>query len=150
DHSHLNLSRTCACDGSATAGTDRRLKKGSKERSVSEIVADLCYELAGAKRILAHQKVQDAFSHVSARHPQDPGRYLLSRSRAPQLVESSDILEFTLESEPIRSASTQLYSERVIHGEIYKARPDVMAVCHHHCPAVMPFCIAGEALVPVF
>jgi HCOMODA/2-hydroxy-3-carboxy-muconic semialdehyde decarboxylase len=43
-----------------------------------------------------------------------------------------------------------MYSERVIHGEIYKARPDVMAVCHHHAPAVMPFCITGEPLVPVF
>jgi HCOMODA/2-hydroxy-3-carboxy-muconic semialdehyde decarboxylase len=38
----------------------------------------------------------------------------------------------------------------VIHGEIYKARPDVMAVVHHHAPAMMPFCITGMPLVPVF
>jgi ribulose-5-phosphate 4-epimerase/fuculose-1-phosphate aldolase len=75
---------------------------------------------------------------------------LLSRSRAPQLVEPDDILEFTLDSKPVSPPSVQLYSERVIHGEIFKARPDVMAIAHHHAPAIMPFCIAGEELVPVF
>ena len=44
----------------------------------------------------------------------------------------------------------RLYSERVIHGEIYKARPDVHAVCHHHSHDVLPFCISGRELVPVF
>jgi HCOMODA/2-hydroxy-3-carboxy-muconic semialdehyde decarboxylase len=43
-----------------------------------------------------------------------------------------------------------MYSERVIHGEIYKARPDVMAVCHHHSPAILTYCITGEKLLPVY
>src|SRR5262249_46517889 len=43
-----------------------------------------------------------------------------------------------------------LYSEMVIHGEIYKARPDVHSVCHHHAPAVLPFCATGVELVPLF
>jgi HCOMODA/2-hydroxy-3-carboxy-muconic semialdehyde decarboxylase len=38
----------------------------------------------------------------------------------------------------------------VIHGEIYKARPDVNSVCHHHAPAVLPFCATGVELVPLF
>ena len=46
--------------------------------------------------------------------------------------------------------SAHLYAERVIHGEIYKARPDVMAVTHHHAPSIMPFCISGDPVVPVF
>ena len=25
-----------------------------------------------------------------------------------------------------------------------------MAVCHHHAPAMLPFCVTGTALVPVF
>jgi ribulose-5-phosphate 4-epimerase/fuculose-1-phosphate aldolase len=117
---------------------------------VTDKHADLRYELALANRILANENVFDAFGHVSVRHPEDPERYLLARSRAPQLVEPDDILEFTLDSKPVSPPSVQLYSERVIHGEIFKARPDVIAVCHHHAPAVMPFCIAGEELVPVF
>ena len=111
---------------------------------------DLVAELALANRILAHEGVLDAFGHVSVRHPADPGRYLLSRSRSPQLVEPADILEYTLDSEPVKPAKVRLYAERVIHGCIYQARSDVMAVCHHHAPAVMPFCIAGKPIMPVF
>ena len=83
------------------------------------------------------------------RHPTDPGRYLLARSRSPELIEPSDILEFTLDSQPIAPPTRFLYSERVIHGCIYQARPDVDAVCHHHSRSVMPFCISGVALQPV-
>ena len=95
---------------------------------MADKLADLRYEIALANRILANEGVLDAFGHVSARHPSDSGRYLLSRSRSPELVEPGDILEYTLDSAPVRPPSVLLYSERVIHGEIYKARPDVMAV----------------------
>jgi HCOMODA/2-hydroxy-3-carboxy-muconic semialdehyde decarboxylase len=124
-----------------------RLPKG---RSVPDTLAQTRHELAVANRILGYEGVLDAFGHVSVRHPDDPGRYLLPRSRSPELIEPADILEFTLDSAPIEPPTAPMYSERVIHGEIYKARPDVMAVCHHHAPAVMPFCITGEPLVPVF
>ncbi len=118
--------------------------------SVPDKFADLRHELAVANRILAHEGVIDAFGHVSIRHPDDPGRYFLARSRSPELVEPADILEFDLDSQPVKPPTVQLYAERVIHGEIFKVRPDVIAVCHHHAPAVMPFCISGDAIVPVF
>lgn len=121
-----------------------------KDNPVPDTLAELRYELAVANRILAHEGVLDAFGHVSVRHSNDPNRYLLSRSRGPELVEPADILEFDLNSKPLAWPTVQLYSERVIHGEIFKARPDVMAVVHHHAPAVMPFCISGEEIVPVF
>ena len=108
------------------------------------------YELALANRIIAHEGVLDGFGHVSMRHPADPNRYLLARSRSPELIEPADILEFTLDSEPVSAAGVTLYGERVIHGCIYQARPDVNAVCHHHSPSVLPFCITGVELVPVF
>jgi HCOMODA/2-hydroxy-3-carboxy-muconic semialdehyde decarboxylase len=111
---------------------------------------DVRRELARANRILAHEDVLDAFGHVSVRHPDDPGRYLLSRSRGPELVQADDILEFTLDSEPVAPPTRRLYSERVIHGWIYQLRPDVHAVVHHHAPSIMPFVIAGVDLLPVF
>jgi HCOMODA/2-hydroxy-3-carboxy-muconic semialdehyde decarboxylase len=117
---------------------------------VSDKLTNLIEELAIANRILAHEGVLDAFGHVSVRHPADPGRYLLSRSRSPLLIEPDDILEFTLDSEPVRPPKVSLYSERVIHGCIYQARADVMAVVHHHAPAIMPYAIAGKPIVPVF
>jgi len=106
--------------------------------------------LARANRIIANEGVLDAFGHVSMRHPTDPGRYLLSRSRAPELVQPDDILEFTLDSQPVKSTDLRLYGERVIHGGIYQARSDVNAVCHHHAPSILPFCISGMDLKPVY
>jgi HCOMODA/2-hydroxy-3-carboxy-muconic semialdehyde decarboxylase len=117
---------------------------------VSQRLDDVRYELALASRMLAHEGVLDAFGHVTLRHPDDPGRYFLSRSRSPGLVEPSDLLEFTLDSQPVAPPSAPLFAERVIHGCIFAARPDVMAVCHHHAPAVLPFAIAGVPIVPVF
>ena len=112
-------------------------------------LSEIRYQVALANRLLANEGVLDAFGHVSMRHPSDPGRYLLSRSRSPGLIEADDVLEFTVDSDPVEPPSVQLYAERVIHGCIYQARPDVMSVCHHHAPAIMPFCIAGVPIVPV-
>jgi ribulose-5-phosphate 4-epimerase/fuculose-1-phosphate aldolase len=117
---------------------------------MADTLKDAIAELALANRILANEGVLDAFGHVSVRHPRDPKRYLLSRSRSPLLIEPDDILEYTLDSGPVKPPKVHLYAERVIHGCIYQARADVMSVCHHHAPAVMPFAIAGVPIVPVF
>lgn len=116
---------------------------------MSSSIDQIKTDTALGNRILAHEGVLDAFGHVSMRHPTNPNRYFLSRSRAPELVEPDDILEYDLDSNPVKKTDQRLYAERVIHGEIYKARPDVMAVVHHHAPAVMPFCISGVELQPV-
>ena len=108
------------------------------------------HDIALASRMLAHENVLDAFGHVSMRHPTDPGRYFLPRSRSPQLVEAGDIMEYTLDSEPVKKPTQPMFAERVIHGCLYEARPDVMAVCHHHAAAVLPFCVAGIPIEPVF
>jgi ribulose-5-phosphate 4-epimerase/fuculose-1-phosphate aldolase len=121
----------------------------NRKRPVPDDLSDIRYQVALANRMLANEGVLDAFGHVSMRHPADPGRYLLSRSRSPALIEPDDILEFTLDSAPVEPPTAQLYAERVIHGCIYQARADVMAVCHHHAPPVMPFCITGAPLIPL-
>jgi HCOMODA/2-hydroxy-3-carboxy-muconic semialdehyde decarboxylase len=107
-------------------------------------------ELALANRIVAHEGIIDAFGHVSMRDPKNPNRYWLSRSRAPELVTADDLIEYDLESQPVRTPKHTQYSERVIHGEIYKARPEVMSVCHHHCPAFMPLLATRTDYVPIF
>lgn len=108
-------------------------------------------ELALANRIVANEGVIDAFGHVSMRHPDNPNRYFLSRSRAPELVEPDDFIEYDIDSNPIKDpGNVGQYSERVIHGEIFRARPDVNSVCHHHAPAFMPLIANGIDYVPVF
>jgi HCOMODA/2-hydroxy-3-carboxy-muconic semialdehyde decarboxylase len=106
-------------------------------------------ELATANQILARENIVDAFGHISMRHPEHPDRYLITTYRAPERVVPSSIIELTLDSEPVRPTSERLFSELVIHGEVYKARPDVHSVCHHHSVAILPYCISGVELVPV-
>ena len=101
-----------------------------------------------ANRILAREEVVDAYGHVSMRHPDDPERYLMSRSRSPELVILEDVLEFRLDGEVIDGRGHRFYSERFIHGAIYEARPDVMAVVHNHSNDVIPFTITNEPLRP--
>jgi ribulose-5-phosphate 4-epimerase/fuculose-1-phosphate aldolase len=112
---------------------------------------ELLQELVDANHILHHQGIADAFGHVSVRHDRDPTRFLLARNLAPVRVQAADILEYDVASgEPLSPDPPRLYLERYIHSEVYRARPDVMAVVHNHSPAVLPFCIArGARLKPV-
>ena len=112
-------------------------------------LAEVRRELATANRVLANEGVLDAFGHISMRHPDKPDRYLISRYGAAEIMQPSDILELTLDSKPVAPTSARLFSELVIHGCIYQARPDVHSVCHHHAVSVLPYCITGIELVPV-
>jgi ribulose-5-phosphate 4-epimerase/fuculose-1-phosphate aldolase len=105
-------------------------------------------DLVIANRILAHENVVDAYGHVSLRHPLNPERYLLSWSRSPEQIEAGDIIEYTLDGEPV-SDKRPPYLERFIHGAIYAARPDVYAVVHAHSEEVLPFSITTTKLRPV-
>jgi ribulose-5-phosphate 4-epimerase/fuculose-1-phosphate aldolase len=106
-------------------------------------------DLVAGNRILYDQGVVDGFGHISARHDKDPNHYLLSRSMAPALVTADDIMEYDLDSNPVDPRGRVSYLERFIHGEIYKARPDVMAIVHSHSPAVLPFADTKAKLLPM-
>ena len=99
-------------------------------------------DLVIANRVLALENVVDAYGHVSARHPTRPDRFLLSRSRSPQLVDASDILEFGLDGKVVGDDSRSPYLERFIHAAIYEARPEITAVIHAHAEDVLPFSIS--------
>ena len=96
-------------------------------------------DVAAAARILAARGVVDGFGHVSMRHPDAPDRYLMSRALAPALVTPGDIVEYDLESDACDPDAPKGFLERFIHGQIYKARPDIGAVVHSHSPSVIPF-----------
>jgi len=107
-------------------------------------------DLVIANRILAKEEICDAYGHISFRHPSKPNHFFLSRSLAPELIEREDIVEHDLEGNPAGDEKRALYLERFIHGGIYEARPDVMAVVHAHAEDILPFGIAnGTPLRPV-
>jgi ribulose-5-phosphate 4-epimerase/fuculose-1-phosphate aldolase len=107
-------------------------------------------KLVVANRILYAQGVVDGFGHVSVRHDKSPAHFLLARNMAPGLVRRDDIVTFDLDGAALDAAGRRVYLERFIHGEIYRARPDVQAVVHSHSPSVIPFGVTKQPLRPVF
>jgi ribulose-5-phosphate 4-epimerase/fuculose-1-phosphate aldolase len=106
-------------------------------------------DLVAASRILAQHEVLDAYGHVSARSDKNPAHFIMSRSLAPALVTAADLMEHDAESEPVKD-KRKGFLERYIHGEIYRARPEVMAVVHSHSPSVIPFGVTRTKLRPVY
>lgn len=114
------------------------------------VSADFIADLAAASRILAERGVVDAFGHVSHRHPDAPDRYFMSRAMAPALVTPDDIIEYDLDSNPCNAEGRGSFLERFIHGEIYKARPDLNSVVHSHSPSVIPFGLVDTPIQAMF
>ncbi|HEY5900609.1 MAG TPA: class II aldolase/adducin family protein [Burkholderiales bacterium] len=110
----------------------------------------LIEDLVAASRILADHGVLDAYGHVSARSDKRPQHFIMSRSRAPAIVTAADLVEWGPDSEAATGDKRKGFIERYIHGEIYRARPEVMAVVHSHSPSVIPFGIAKTKLRPVY
>src|SRR5882724_10791312 len=106
-------------------------------------------DLVAANRILYRQGVVDGFGHISIRHPERKDRFLMSASLAPGRVSKADIMEFDLDGKPLDQRDRSIYSERFIHSEVYKARPDVNAVLHSHSPTVIPFSVSQVPLRPI-
>src|SRR5215475_12695712 len=120
--------------------------------SMSLAIVDpgLIEDLVDANHILFHLGVVDGFGHVSARHPEDPERFFISRSMAPALVTQADIMMIDLDGQPLSDNAPTPYLERFIHSEIYRARPDVVAIVHSHSAAVIPFSVVpGATLKPI-
>ena len=120
------------------------------KKSAGPIAREQMEDLVAASLILAQHGVLDAFGHVSIRHPTDPNRYLISRNLAPEQVTSADIVEYDLDSEPVDPKAPRGFLERYIHGEIYKARPDVHSVIHTHSPSVVPFGVTKTLMQPIY
>jgi ribulose-5-phosphate 4-epimerase/fuculose-1-phosphate aldolase len=111
-----------------------------------KLIEDLVY----ANRILYNQAVLDGFGHVSVRSDKDPSHFLMSRSMAPGLVTSNDIMEFDRDGEPVDARGRNAYAERYIHAAIYRVRSDVKAIVHSHSPDIIPFSVTGTILRPVY
>src|SRR6516162_9614369 len=124
--------------------TSRYCSRRSYDRRSYDVSSydDVVRDLVIANRILAKEEVVDAYGHVSIRHPDNPNRFLIARSVAPDLVGIEDIVELGLDGQPVRDEKRTLYLERFIHAAIFAARPDIMAVVHAHAEDTLPFGIA--------
>ena len=118
--------------------------------NLKPLAEELVTDLLLGNKILFKYGIVDAFGHISVRHDTDSTKYVMSRHLAPGLVEKEDLITYDLDSNPIAETKHRLYSERYIHGEIYKRRPDVNSVVHCHAPALIPFGITKGELQPVY
>jgi HCOMODA/2-hydroxy-3-carboxy-muconic semialdehyde decarboxylase len=106
--------------------------------------------LATANHVLVHERILDGYGHISVRDPANPDHYLLAKYLPPSLVTEADVRAFTFDGDLVEPEDCPLYSERYIHAAIYRARPDVHAVCHTHATDLVAFGVAGVEPSPVF
>ena len=138
---------------SSSHGNAESVAVAIEDTQVASSAADpaLIQNLVTANHILFDQGVVDGFGHVSVRHDQRPDRFLLARNMAPGHVAADDIVEFTLDGEAVNANGRRVYLERFIHGEIYRKRPDVMAVVHSHSHSIVPLSVVkGTSLKAIF
>ena len=147
-----NLSRRDILKAAAAFGLVGPWESARAQSSEATGLEDLVefHRVVAANRILANENVVDGFGHVSIRHPEFPDRYVMSRSRSPALVELSDLMEFDRQTgDPLDARGRRPYGERMIHGAVYEARPEINSVVHHHAYDVLPFSITSVPLRPV-
>jgi len=108
----------------------------------------LLEDLALSYRILTDHEIMDGLGHVSIRHPANPKHYLISQNRATGLVVPADIIELDLDSRPV-NPNARTYNEVAIHAEIYKVRPDVNAIVHHHAPGTVSWGMGKIPMMPM-
>lgn len=116
--------------------------------------AALARKVALSCRILAKLGLfKETTGHVSARNSTDQ---MLIRGRGPKetgllFTKAGDILSADFEGQSLeRKTGLKPPNEACIHGEIYKARPDVRCVVHAHPPSVVLCSMAGIELRPIY
>ncbi len=118
-------------------------------KTAPKTAAEAIAQVVMANRILANEGLLDALGHVSLRSPENPNSFFQARSISPFEVTRDDILEIDLDGNVLTATSMRPYGERIIHGAILKARPDMNAVFHGHPAAVIPFSVTKIPLRPV-
>lgn len=107
-------------------------------------------DLVTAYKILVNEGILDSFGHISVRSSRNPDIFFMPRAMPPALVTQADILELRVsDSQPVDPKGRRVNGERYIHGEIYKARSDVMSVIHSHSQAVIPLSLTAIKMKPV-
>jgi ribulose-5-phosphate 4-epimerase/fuculose-1-phosphate aldolase len=104
-------------------------------------------DLVTASHIVHQQGLVNAFGHVSARIP-DTETFLFPPRMSPALVRLDNLLVLDVEGKQL-AGEGRPNTEFWIHARIYKARPDVQAVCHVHSPHCVALGSLGETVRPL-
>ena len=132
-------------------GADKLPRADHGSRQADDPNQAIIDELVYANRILSYKGlgILGALGHVSVRNPRNPDHYFISRNVSAAFVTADDIIENDLDGKPVAGPRSDQYKETYMHGEIYKARPDVMAIVHAHTQEVVVFTESSVILRPV-
>jgi ribulose-5-phosphate 4-epimerase/fuculose-1-phosphate aldolase len=108
--------------------------------------------LITANHILHYHGAVDGFGHISVRHPEKPDVYIMCGYMPPALCKSAeDLIEYYVDgSDTVDPNAAKGYSERYIHGELFKQYPEIQCVVHSHAEPVIPYAVSEVSLVPVY
>lgn len=107
--------------------------------------------LAAAYRAFAHFGMDDlTYTHLSARTNQADHYYIYPFGFLFNEVQASSLLKVSLDGAILEGKEYQYNQTGYnIHGEIYKARPDINAIFHLHTPAGIAVSALKEGLLPI-
>lgn len=111
-------------------------------------LSDLKEQVALACRMLANERLFDQSGHISARHPNGELLLIHPHGTSRYEVQASDLLVLDMDGNVVEG-DARPPTERFIHTQIYRARPDVQSVCHTHSRMATVLGIVGRSIVPV-
>lgn len=112
------------------------------------IIKELKEQLAIGCRAMGTEEWVKSYGHVSARIP-DSDLFLIPRNTKLANVKEEDIWTYNFKGEKVEGGSGLAASEVPIHSCIYRARPDVMSVCHVHPHYAVLLTLVGETIKPI-
>lgn len=91
------------------------------------------------------------WNHITARVPDAPDQILVFRLGCRyDEVTASNLMKFTLDGRPVDAAGSDLNQAAfVIHGGLYRARPEINCVMHTHSRGGQGVSILKEGLLPL-
>ncbi|WP_345751644.1 class II aldolase/adducin family protein [Microbacterium rhizophilus] len=112
-------------------------------------LAEIKIQLAHAIRMLVRAELLDMNGHLSYRIPGTDELLINSRKASRATLTADNIVRIDLDGE-LREGEGEPPSEFHIHTSVYRARPDVASVLHHHPHWQTVLGIARQPMQPVF
>lgn len=121
------------------------------EKLKQDEVSALRIDLAAAYRIISLLRMDDlTYTHITARLPNADSFFILPFGKLFSEINASMLLEVDLDGNIIKGEEFQ-YNKTgyVIHGEIYKVRPDINAIFHLHTMDTVAVSAMKCGLLPI-
>jgi len=116
---------------------------------ISEVnIQRLREQVADCTRMLVMQDIMDYSGHVSARIPETDRFLIQPRDTSRAVLNADDVLVVDLDGNMLEGQGPAP-SETALHIWVYRARPDVMAVCHGHPAMSTLFSVVDRPFVAV-